>query len=50
MNFSSETRTIKLTDGPYAGRYTEFFTGEKTEIADGAELTLAPWSYRVYVK
>lgn len=50
MNFSSETLTIKLTDGPYAGRYTEFFTGEKTEIADGAELTLAPWSYRVYVK
>jgi glycosidase len=50
MNFSGETLKIKLTDGPYAGRYTEFFTGEKTELAEGAALTLAPWSYRVYVK
>jgi glycosidase len=50
MNFSNETLKIKLTDGPFAGRYTEFFTGEKTEFADGAELTLAPWSYRVYLR
>ncbi|MDI1248120.1 MAG: alpha-amylase family glycosyl hydrolase [Lacunisphaera sp.] len=50
MNFSNETLTIKLTDGPYAGRYTEFFTGEKADIAEGAELTLATWTYRVYVK
>ena len=50
MNFSNETLKIKLTDGPFAGRYTEFFTGEKAEFAEGAELTLAPWSYRVYLK
>lgn len=50
MNFSGETLKIKLTDGPYAGRYTEFFTGEKADIAEGAELTLAPWSYRIYVQ
>ncbi len=50
MNFSGETRKVKLTDGPYAGHYTEFFSGEKTDIAEGAELTLPPWGYRLYLK
>lgn len=50
MNFSAETRKVQLTDGPYAGRYTEFFTGEQADFAEGAELTLPPWGYRVYLK
>ena len=45
MNFSGETRKVKLTDGPYAGRYTEFFSSEKTDIAEGAELTLPRASF-----
>ena len=50
LNFSPEPRTFKLTDGPYVGRYTEFFSGEKVSIAEGAELKLAPWAYHVFVK
>lgn len=50
MNFSGETRKVKLTDGPYAGRYTEFFSSERIDIAEGAELTLPPWGYRVYLR
>ncbi len=50
INFSGETRKVKLTDGPYAGRYTEFFSGEKVEFGEDAELTLPPWGYKVYLK
>ena len=50
LNFTGEPQTFKLTDGPYAGAYTEFFSGEKTTIAEGAELTLPAWGYRVFVK
>lgn len=50
MNFSGETRKVRFTDGPYAGRYTEFFSGEKVEFTEGAELTLPPWGYKVYLK
>lgn len=50
LNFTAEPQTFKLTDGPYAGAYTEFFSGEKATIADGAELTLPAWGYRVFVK
>ena len=50
LNFTGEPQTFKLTDGPYVGAYTEFFSGEKTTIAEGAELTLPAWGYRVFVK
>jgi hypothetical protein len=50
LNFSAEPRIFKLTDGPYAGRYSEFFSGEKFAIAEGAELKLPAWGYRVFVK
>lgn len=50
MNFSAEPRKVKLTDGPYAGQYTEFFSGEKADFADGAEVALPPWGYKVYLK
>lgn len=51
LNFSAEPRPVKFTDGPYAGRYTEFFTGEKVDFAEGAtELTLPAWGYRIYVR
>lgn len=50
MNFSAEPRTFKLTDGPYAGSYTDFATGEKVAIAEGATLTLPAWGWRVLTK
>jgi 1,4-alpha-glucan branching enzyme len=51
FNFSKETRTVKFTDGPCAGRYTDFTTGEKLELKDGAaELALPPWGWRLLLK
>lgn len=50
LNLSAEPRKVKFTDGPYVGRYTDYFTGEKLDLAEGAELALAPWGYRVLVK
>lgn len=50
INFSAQPRTVKLTDGPYVGSYTDFFTGEKTGVDEGSEMSLAPWGYRVLVR
>jgi glycosidase len=51
INFSAESRKVKFTDGPYAGLYKEFFTGEKVDFAEGqTELTLPAWGYRIYVR
>ena len=50
LNFSAAPQTGKLTDGPYAGRYTEFFSGERITLADGVELPLPAWIYRVFVR
>ena len=50
INFSAEPRRVKLIDGPWAGRYTEFFSGEKVELAEGAEVALPAWGYKVYLK
>jgi glycosidase len=44
FNFSSVERTVSLGEGPYAGTYVDFATGESTELAPGTTLTLAPWS------
>lgn len=50
MNFSAEPRKVKLTDGPYAGRYTEFFSAEKVELVEGAEVSIPAWGYKVYLR
>ncbi len=50
FNFSPEPRTVKFTDGPAAGRYTDFFSGTKVEVGADTEMTLPPWSYRVLVR
>lgn len=51
INFSAEPRKVKLVDGPYAGLYKEFFTGEQVDFAEGnSEVALPAWGYRVYVR
>lgn len=50
FNFSKEPRTVKFTDGPYAGKYTEFFSGKDSVIDAATKLELGPWAYRLYVQ
>ena len=50
FNFSKEPHTVKFTDGPYAGTYTDAFTGEKLTLDEHTQLALAPWAWRVLVR
>ena len=50
LNLSGQPQTVELRDGPYRGRYRERFSGEAVEFGDAAEVTIAPWGYRVYVR
>ncbi len=50
FNFSKDAHTVRLTDGPYAGAYTDHMSGEKITLQEGATLTLAPWAWRIFVQ
>lgn len=47
FNMSAQTQTVKLTDGPSAGRYQDWETAAAVALADQASVTLAPWSYQI---
>ncbi len=50
FNFSPAPQTVTLRDGLYPGTYTEAFHQTRVTLAADAEVRLAPWEYRVYVK
>jgi glycosidase len=50
FNFSKEARTVRFEESLFPGTYTDAFGGERVELREGAELKLAPWAYRVFVK
>ncbi|WP_084398893.1 alpha-amylase family glycosyl hydrolase [Henriciella aquimarina] len=50
LNLSPERQTVRFTDGPYAGAYTEYFSGKPLTIDAKTALDLPAWSYRVFTK
>ncbi|RIJ16826.1 alpha-amlyase [Henriciella mobilis] len=50
MNLSPRDQVVQFTDGPYAGQYTEYFSGERAVLDAETELDLPAWSYRIYVR
>ena len=50
FNFSKEAHPVKFGDGPQAGTYTDYFSGEKVKIDAATQIDLKPWDYRVYVQ
>lgn len=50
INFSAQPQTVTLHDSLYYGRYTDFFSQQPVEFSSPAELTLAPWGYRLFVQ
>jgi glycosidase len=50
INFSNKAQAVTFTDGPYRGRYTDYFSRAVVEFDQANQLELQPWSYRVFVK
>jgi len=50
LNFSGAARTVTFKDGPFPGKYTEYFSGRAATLDAAAKLELEPWGYRVFVK
>lgn len=50
INFSGEPQTVTFKETLYHGKYTEYFTGEQTEMTETAQLKLEPWTYKIFVK
>ena len=49
MNMSGEEQTVHLDLAEYAGKY-KCCCGKKIELAAQQELTLKPWSWKIYTK
>ena len=50
MNFSPEAQRFTFSDGPYAGEYRDYFSGESLSVSQATEFELPPWGYRVLVR
>ena len=51
LNFSKEAKAVSFEEaGLWQGTYTDYFTGERTELAAAAQVSLEPWGYRVFVR
>ncbi len=50
FNFSAESQNVSFEQSLYHGDYMEFFSGESAALDAATRLTLAPWSYRVYLR
>jgi 1,4-alpha-glucan branching enzyme len=47
INFSGKTQTVRFEQTLHHGQYRDFDSGEAVSIDAGAEMELAPWSYRL---
>ncbi len=50
FNLSPDHTAATFQESLYHGSYTDFVTGEPTELGAGVSLAMAPWSYRVFVR
>lgn len=50
INFTAAEQTITFKDALHHGKYVDHFSDESAVFNAATEMTLAPWSYRVYVK
>src|SRR3546814_9526384 len=47
LNLTGDAKTVRLLDGPYRGKYRDFFSGQTIKLADDASLHVDAWGYRV---
>lgn len=50
FNFTAEAKSAQFTDGPFAGAYVDYFTGEKITLKADSIVPLGPWGWRVLVR
>ena len=50
LNLSNSKQTITLDQSRIEGEYTDVFSGEKINLANGLEINLKPWEYLVLTK
>lgn len=49
LNLSPKQAEIKIKDGLSAGKYSDCFTGEETDLTNGMTISLEPWGYKAMV-
>jgi glycosidase len=49
LNMSAKDAAVTLSADQAPGKYTDFFTGEKTKPAS-AQIALKPWGYKIFTK
>jgi len=49
FNLSDREESVAFTDGPFHGRYREYFTGERVEFPGTPGVDLTPWGYKIFV-
>lgn len=50
LNLSGNTQTVRFSGGPFAGEYTDYFSGVAETFDRQAEITMEPWTFRVLVR
>ena len=50
FNLSAKPATVKFNGDVHVGAYRDWSSGEPVEVKAGASLSLAPWSYKLYVR
>ena len=49
FNFSAEPQEVGFTDGPFAGRYTDYRNGSTVTVEANTRLMIPAWGHRVLV-
>lgn len=47
INLSDQVTNVSLDSAPFAGSYTDIFSGDKITIENKASILLEPWGYKV---
>lgn len=50
FNFTGQTQSVTFQHDLHHGGYVEYFSNEAASFDGATELTLPPWSYRVYLR
>ena len=50
INFSAKPQTVTFKDNLCHGHYTEYLSGQPTDLDANSKVTLKPWESKIYVK
>ena len=50
INFSAKPQTVTFKDNLYYGTYTEYLSGQATQLDASSKVALKPWESKIFVK